>query len=357
MPFTATAAGVTLNTTTDNSKVEFINYLTAEKFSLEFKINKQKNNFTNFIVYLKDAYNESNQIMINFKKDGNKSTVRVNDYKESYQLDGSFVNDAFKFQLVYDSIANAILTDDDLGVVISLDDFDGFESQKVLVSMEFVGVIGESEVILKNLDSQPLNNQNIDAIPPKLVFDGEYNKRYSINSEVQLFNVYTSDVLSPDITFTLTVKDPSGRVVISKERIALKDVAPDQYIISLNQYGKYSLVYKVTDGSGRFRQYIINLEVSDEIKPELTIAGEEVINAHVGETIKVPTATATDNLDEELTIFVYLENPNGENTPLQGTFDNITEFKATLKGTYKIKYMVSDSTGNFVLKVVTVNVN
>ena len=352
----ATPTGVTLNTTTDKTKVEFINYLTAEQFKLEFNINKEKNYFTSFVVYLKDAYDESNQIRVDFKKDGNKSVVRVNDDKDSYKLDGSFVDDSFKFQLVYDSIANAILTDDDLGVSISLNGFSGFDSKKIIVAMEFSGVIGESEVILKNLDAQPLNSQSKDAIPPKLVFGGEYKKRYSINTEFQLYKAYASDVLSPSITFTLTVKDPSGKIVKSKDGITLKDVTPDEYIISLDQYGKYSLVYKVTDGSGRSRQYIINLDVCDEIKPELTVSSEDVINVKAGDMVNIPTATAKDNLDDDLSIYVYLENPNGESTPLQGTFDNITSFRAVLKGTYKIKYLVSDAAGNFTMKVITVNV-
>ena len=72
--------------------------------------------------------------------------------------------------------------------------------------------------------------------------------------------------------------------------------------------------------------------------------------------VNIPTATAKDNLDDDLSIYVYLENPNGESTPLQGTFDNITSFRAVLKGTYKIKYLVSDAAGNFTMKVITVNV-
>lgn len=355
--FGAIPTGVTVNTSTDNTKVEFINYLTADQFKLEFNINKDKNHFTNFIVYLTDAYDQSNQIRIDFRKDGNKSTVKINDYKDSYKLAGSFMDETFKFQLVYDSVSNSILTDDDLGISIVLDGFGGFDSKKILVSMEFVGVIGESEVILKNIDSQPLNNQNIDAISPKLVFGGEYKKRYSINTEFQLYKAYASDVLSPNITFTLTVKDPNGKIVTSKDGITLSDVTPDEYIISFDQYGKYSLIYKVTDGSGRFRQYIVNLDVCDEIKPELTVSSDGVINAKVGDLVNVPTATAKDNVDKDLKIYVYLENPNGETTPLQGTFDNITSFRATLKGVYKIKYLVSDSTGNFTTKVITVNVN
>ena len=353
---TASAAGVALSTTKDNTKAEFINYLTADQFKLEFKVNKEKNYFNEFVVYLKDAYDETNQIKVTFKKDGMKSTVKVNDYKDSYKLNSSFVDDTQKFQLVYDSISNIISTDDDLGVSISLTDFDGFESNMIIVSFEFVGVIGASEVILSNLDGQPLNNQTIDAISPKLVFDGEYKKRYSINTDFQLFKAYSSDVLSPSITFTLTVKDPNGKVVKSVDGITLENVIPDEYIISLDQYGKYSLVYKVTDGNGRSRQYIINLDVSDEIKPELHLSSEEEINVKVGETVYIPTATATDNLDTELKIFVYLENPNGASTPLQGTFNYDTYFRPTVKGTYKVKYIVTDSSGNFVMKTVIVNV-
>jgi hypothetical protein len=349
-------AGVAINTVTDETKVEFINYLTADKFKLEFNINKEKNNFRNFIVYLKDAYDETNQIKIDFKNDGNHASVRVDKDKNVYQLNSSFMDDTYKFNIVYDSLANAILTDDDLGVSISLNDFGGFDSKMIIVAMEFTGVKGESEVILSNLDGQPLNNQTIDAISPKLVFDGEYKKKYSINTEFQLYKAYSSDVLSPNINFKLTVKDPTGKVIDSKDGIKLENVTPDQYTILLDQYGKYSLVYKVTDGSGRTRQYVINLDVSDEIEPELTLSSETEIITTVGSVVVLPTATAKDNLDEELKIYVYLINPNGESTPLQGTFNNETSFRPLVKGVYKIKYLVSDSAGNFTMKVITVNV-
>ena len=352
----AIPTGVTLNTTIDKTKVEFINYLTAEQFKFEFSVNTEKNKFSNFIIYLKDSYDESNQIKINYKKSGDASTVRVNDYKDTYSLKSSFVDNSQKFVLVYDSIANCILTNDDLSVSIALDGFTGFDSKKILVSMEFVGVKDESEVILYNIDGQPLNNQSIDAITPKLVFEGEYKKRYSINTEFQLYKAYSSDVLSPSIQFTLTVKDPTGNIVNSKDGIKLENVIPDDYIISLDQYGKFALVYKVTDGSGRTRQYIINLDVSDEIKPELTLSSEKEINVKLGQTVVIPTATATDNLDTELSIFVYLENPNGETTALKGTYNDNNSFKPTLRGTYRIKYLVSDSTGNFTVKYITVNV-
>jgi hypothetical protein len=349
-------AGLYINTLTDGAKVEFINYLTADKFKLEFNVNKEKNNFRNFIIYLKDAYDESNQIVIDFKNDGNNASVRVNNDKNTYQLSSTFLDDTYKFNVVYDAISNTISTDDDLGVTISLNDFEGFNSNMILVSMEFAGVKGESEVILANLDGQPLNNQTIDAISPKLVFDGEYKKQYSINTEFQLYQAYASDVLSPNIKFTLTVKDPNGSVIHSKDGMKLENVAPDQYTITFDQYGKYSLVYKVVDGSGRSRQYVINLDVSDEIKPELTLSSETEINATVGQLVKIPTATAKDNLDEELKIYVYLINSNGESTPLQGTFNNENSFRPLEKGVYKVKYLVSDSAGNFTMKVITVNV-
>ena len=266
------------------------------------------------------------------------------------------MNGSNNFNLMYDAFTNTILTDADLGVSINLDGFNGFDSKMIIVSMEFDGVIGESEVILYNLDGQPLSNQSNDLIAPKILFAGEYKNRYSINTEFQLFKAFSSDVLSPNITFTLTVKDPTGKIVTSKDGVTLKDVNPDEYIILLNQYGKYSLAYKATDGSGKPRQYLINLNVCDEIKPELTLSNEADINVSVGATVEMPTATATDNLDEELSIYVYLEDPNGKNTPLQGTFDNNTSFKATLKGVYKIKYLVTDNSGNFTMKIVTVNV-
>jgi hypothetical protein len=154
----------------------------------------------------------------------------------------------------------------------------------------------------------------------------------------------------------LTVKDPNGTVVTSKDGVKLLNVTPDEYVFSLEYYGKYSLLYKVTDGNGRMRQYVINLDVVDEIKPELSLSSDEVINVSVGQNVVIPTATATDNLDEELFIYVYLEDPNGESIDLKGTFNNKTSFKPLLRGEYKIKYLVSDAAGNFTMKVITVNV-
>ena len=75
----------------------------------------------------------------------------------------------------------------------------------------------------------------------------------------------------------------------------------------------------------------------------------------LGEKVKIPEATANDNLSTNLVVRRYLVNTRGEIIPVGDSKNAL--FEATNLGTYRIQYYVSDEAGNsdiqeLVIKVV-----
>ena len=93
--------------------------------------------------------------------------------------------------------------------------------------------------------------------------------------------------------------------------------------------------------------------VVDQVKPTLIVDGEVTATAKVGEEIKLPKATSTDNLSEKLTVVVHVIAPNGQITELKATDAG---FKAMKAGVYTVVYSVSDEEGNFDYKYYKITV-
>ncbi len=120
--------------------------------------------------------------------------------------------------------------------------------------------------------------------------------------------------------------------------------------------GKYTLVYLAKDANGNvgYRQFVLTVADRDEIAPDLSISSEENVTVNVGDTVVLPTATASDakdgNLDAKVTVTIvgteYITGlkPGGNYVPMTAGVQTVT-------------YSVSDSFGNVSTKSFTVTVN
>ena len=97
--------------------------------------------------------------------------------------------------------------------------------------------------------------------------------------------------------------------------------------------GTYTLTYSVSDAAGNStsitRTYIVSA-AADTTAPVITLTGSSTINLTVGDTFTDPGATATDNVDGDLTSSITTS----------GTVNTSTA------GTYTIDYSVSDAASN-----------
>ncbi|MEY8849392.1 immunoglobulin-like domain-containing protein [Psychroserpens sp. XS_ASV72] len=108
--------------------------------------------------------------------------------------------------------------------------------------------------------------------------------------------------------------------------------------------GTYFVNYNVSDSSGNAANQVtrtVNV-TADTTPPVIVLNGASVINLLVGDTYNEQGATATDNLDGDLTSSIIIGG----------------SVNTSVAGTYSVTYNVSDSAGNAAAEVIrTVNVS
>ena len=154
------------------------------------------------------------------------------------------------------------------------------------------------------------------------------------------------DVLSGNVDAYVTITAPNGQSVKNVLGQSMEDFLYDgsEIEIRLSEYGDYKIVVKATDALGNPTTSNLRISVVDKEKPQLTINGNIVETAKVGDKISLPKATATDNYATP-TISVYVVCAGG-NTYLFENGEN--SFIANQAGVYTVVYTVSDDIGNFV---------
>jgi hypothetical protein len=102
--------------------------------------------------------------------------------------------------------------------------------------------------------------------------------------------------------------------------------------VNPNIIGKYFVVYNVTDSSGNAATTLtISVEVSDFIKPTITLSGSLITEVEVFSNFTIPGVTATDNYCASNTL-VIVRTPN--------TLRNDT------LGIFPVNFVVTDCVGN-----------
>ena len=100
--------------------------------------------------------------------------------------------------------------------------------------------------------------------------------------------------------------------------------------VNVNTPGDYILTYSVTDSSNNTATITRTVRVIDNVAPVITLIGAPTFNIPLGGSYTDPGATASDNVDGDLTSAIVTS----------GNVDLNQE------GTYTIRYNVMDSSGN-----------
>ena len=103
--------------------------------------------------------------------------------------------------------------------------------------------------------------------------------------------------------------------------------------------GQYEVLYNVADSSGnKAEQLVRRVVVVDRLAPVITLAGNAVVKQVLKEAYVDLGAQASDNVDGDITAKIEVINP----------------VNVELNGTYKVKYNVTDSSGNIASEVIRV---
>ncbi|EDP95883.1 immunoglobulin-like domain-containing protein [Kordia algicida OT-1] len=108
-------------------------------------------------------------------------------------------------------------------------------------------------------------------------------------------------------------------------------------MVNTSTAGTYFIRYNVTDAAGNAAAEVtrtVNI-LADTTIPIITLNGNAIINLNIGDSYIEQGATATDNIDGDIT----------QNISISGTVDTSTV------GTYLIRYNVTDAAGNAAAEV------
>ena len=331
-------------TATQNDEITFANPLSAEQFSFTFKLDGEAK-IGSFDIILTDLKDPTQQISFTFESasSGSQLTMTVGG-GYSYTMSKAYLGD---YSISYKNSTKTFAIEGQKSYEINTQPngsaFNGFDSEKVYMTIRLNKVTAESKIYVYDLCGQVFSNAQLDRIPPKIVLNGSYGGNYSIGEKVTMPTASAFDVLDPmAIDVTLTVTDEAGNVLKSTDGISLINVSADRvYEVEVKAYGKYTMTYVAEDAAGRRASFPIPFTVRDMEAPTIVLSEENVTTAKVGDTLTLAKATFTDNHTASGEVqMIYLITPKGK------MIDARKEVTLEMAGTYTIRYFAFDEAYN-----------
>ncbi len=351
MSATLNSNGLNFSVKDANNRFTFINYLSAYDFSVDFTIAPDKRQFKFFDIYLTDPIFVENQLKISVEIATLK--IYVNDLftgifaEESALFDGTgknFVSVGFDSRQKLVSIS---------GSTYQLDEELAFSGNLVLFSASLRNATGEAGFSIKKICNQVWKSTvKKDNMEPIISYNGNYDRYLGINTEIEIFSAVFSDVLNPLNEHYVSVKGSNGYLT-SLDGIKLEKVdATRSYKVLLDAYGEYDVEYYTKDNAGKEKTDLIKINVIDKEAPTITLKGNSVVQAKLGDVIKLPAVNVDDNVDKDLTVSVILYTCD---TGFRKVLTD-TKFRVTELSDYIVMFICYDSAGNMGMESFTVKV-
>ena len=355
--------------------IQFINKLPESGFSATINFDYNYSAIQKLRVVIQDSENANESLTMTFRPgDTNHSYVTISG--EEYKIKGSFFSVEEEVGGLLSNTPGRILVKiadgkfyDTLSVVGDVKyydngyEFKGFSTGKVYFSVYF-DEVNESMVNANKSTSVRFTEfcgtasfavSGKDEGYPSITLSSELSTYYDVNSYVTLPSAFAVDLFDPDVSVVLTVTDPFGKPIYN-------GVPTDiERTLHLDKIGQYIVEYTTEDQNGNIGNMQLALYSADTFDPVIEIAGQFKSTAKVTDSYVIHKAIAYDNHDkpEDLVIYVYVFGPDGyiETVAYGPQETKQVEYKFTKLGTYRIRYFVMDSYGNYVHKVFYVKVS
>lgn len=358
----ASASSEAVNlTVTEDERFDFINYVTALSFRTQFSLGETLGTFEKFHVLLTDIEDSDKVLKFSYVFIGEEAYFYLNDNVEGKVAVKGNLEAGKRFRLNLNTLENKVYYDIKTSNVLPVttfmngESYNGFTNSRAYITYWFEGVSQETTVSINDINGGYLSDEKEDWIKPIMAWAGDVGGQREINTTVTLPKLLANDVLCGDVDAYLTIKSPSGKVVTDARGIAMNNFLYDGTEITflLSEYGDYMVTATARDDAGNKTTSSILISVADTENPVLNISDSIVTTAKVGDKIRLPKATATDNYTQSLTVFVYVVFPTGEAVAIDTTADG---FIASVAGEYTVLYTVDDEAGNFVTEYFKIKV-
>lgn len=330
-----------------NSSAEYANpLLLSNGNSIDLQIEDLGSSFKTFEVALCDIENVAECTRIRFCFNGTGIDIYVNDKLSVKNWKDTFIKN-IDVNLYFDNSSCAWVLNGTLKLNVNQtfygDDFTGFSSKKVYLSVGFDDVITQASVLIKKIGNQPmgLESRNDNRLP-FIELIGSYGTLVrEVGDVINLLPAIGGDVLSPYTKVSVSVTYDYD-FVSGIDGVFLNEVdcsVGNTHQVMFEKVGVYTISYVATDWNNKRYTQTFLIRVSDLTAPEIFVEGIKKIYES-GEVI-LPEIKVNDNQDEKVTLIVTAKDPRGKII-----YINDGKFNADKQGKYKLIIMAMDSFGN-----------
>lgn len=319
-------------------KLDFINILQTYKFTVSFSFPKFAAKAFN--VYMSSG---ADTIKISYVVENGTTVLYLNGKKTAITL-GNVLQSGAHIALSYTDEGRLLSPVEGTEIVIdeTLDGrpFAGFDRHRAYLSFEIEGTSGETAMKLTEINNQTFTALPRDRIAPQ-VLGSVIRGNVAPGTEVVIRPAVVADVLDPNVEIRMSVLAPDGTPAVSVDGVSLADCSVDEtYVICPDQYGKYLIQYYAADSSGQISKPVYGFTVTDFTPPEIKL-GKYSESVKQGDTVRIASASAFDEVDGEVQVFVTVKVPSGLVYYVENAMLKLTE-----KGKYVISYLAYDAAGN-----------
>lgn len=331
---------ITYEAKTNGEQIEFINAAESHNFDFMFSIPEGYDNFFKLNLFLVSKADASKILKISYSKSGETSIVTVND-ESSFECEESF-SSARSVTVGYSDESRIVRFG---SLTIELEDFSGFDNEKVYFSFSLEGIEGKSGINVVKIANQIFSEITSDQVEPIVYFETYSGGVEEIGSTVTVNRIFVFDVLDPDYNVSYSIKTPSGVYVVDVNGVTLDATNANyeqDYSFIVSEYGRYTVTIYVKDSSSNEEIYAYSITVADVESPTVELKSELKNNLKVGESFVVSELNVTDDKSESFEIFAYVIKPSmmTEEVEVGKTY------QFNKKGQYVLCYVVRDETGN-----------
>ena len=324
----------------------FANKLLTSNFGVEFYGVVGKSNYSGLQFILEDTLN-GKTVSFDLTNKGTNTVLTIGELKATLTYS---LRNGNKIGLSYRN--NSVCIDNTDFAIAKWDDgseFNGFESDFVYFSLKFIEAEKGATYGLQFISGQPFNILTTDFTSPGIIIDGVYGGTVNINDTIELPAAIASDILDPNTTITVTVRDANKKIAKTVDGTLLENVdGTKTYQIKIDSLGRYEVTFTAKDTFNRranSRTFIYAINVEDNVAPEIIVNGEIKADAKVGDAVALPSFSYSDNATakEDITVLLFVLNPNGRLVELK---ENSNSIKCAYAGEYEFRIILIDEAGN-----------
>lgn len=283
-------------------------------------------------------------------KDNTQAYIQYNGMGEKALVYGSLVNTmARELALEFNAVKGYVY---DKYTGNALLQMSGYSARLSKVALRFGNVTGEASVCLAQLGNQEMgsmaNRDWKDKAVAVACYDFELNKNDFVNvgEKIQIPNATAYDLCS-------TVASVSVSVEVKLSDGTKKAVTIDENNeVLCDEFGEYTISFKIKDATNTYTDKFVCRTI-DVINPVLTLEYTIKSQVGVGTSIVLPNATATDNIDGNCDVFVYVEYVRDFTKEIVFMGETYT---FTQVGKYRIHYVTHDQCANYTRYIIEIEV-